>query len=76
MKTIKEIFTRVKELALKLIGVKAALAIAAFAAFVREPNEWTFWALALFGSLLVVGREYGKFLEVLKLVKGIPPKEL
>ncbi len=76
MKTLKEIGKRIKDLIIKLLGVKSALAIAAFVAFLRDPNEFTFGAFLVFGGLLVVGREYGKLLELIRATKGLPRIEM
>jgi hypothetical protein len=67
---MKNLFKRFYDLIIKLVSVKGLFAIAAFITFARQPDEYSFYAAIIFCSLLVVGREYGKLLEVLKLIKG------
>ena len=61
---------RIKDFFIKIVSVKGAMAIASFVSFSINPNEWTFYLAVIFGSLFVVGREYGKLLEVLKIIRG------
>jgi hypothetical protein len=67
---MKNIFKRFYDLVIKLISVKGLFAIAAFITFARQPDEYSFYAAIVFCSLLIVGREYGKLLEVLKIITG------
>ena len=67
---MRNLFKRFYDLIIKLVSVKGLFAIAAFITFARQPDEYSFYAAIIFCSLLVVGREYGKLLEVLKLIKG------
>jgi hypothetical protein len=67
---MKAILQRVYDLIFKLISVKGFAFIASFVAFSVKPSEYTFYTVVIFGSLLIVGREYGKLLEVLKVIKG------
>ena len=67
---MKNLLKRFYDLIIKLVSVKGLFAIAAFITFARQPDEYSFYAAIIFCSLLVVGREYGKLLEVLKLIKG------
>jgi len=67
---MKNILKRFYDLIIKLISVKGLFAIAAFITFARQPDEYSFYAAIVFCSLLIVGREYGKLLEVLKIIKG------
>jgi hypothetical protein len=67
---MKNLFKRFYDLIIKLVSVKGLFAISAFITFARQPDEYSFYAAIIFCSLLVVGREYGKLLEVLKLIKG------
>ena len=67
---MKNLFKRFYDLIIKLVSVKGLFAIAAFITFARQPDEYTFYTAIIFCSLLIVGREYGKLLEVLKLIKG------
>lgn len=67
---MRDIFKRFHALIIKLISVKGLFAVGAFVAAIIEPGEYTFYLAVIFGSLLVVGREYEKLLEVLKVIKG------
>ena len=67
---MKTILQRIYDLIIKIISVKGLFAIAAFVALVAKPGEYTFYCAVIFGSLFIVGREYGKLLEVLKVIKG------
>ena len=67
---MRNLLKRFYDLIIKLVSVKGLFAIAAFITFARQPDEYSFYAAIIFCSLLVVGREYGKLLEVLKLIKG------
>jgi len=59
------------DLLCKLISVKGILAISSFVFFaLNNTNEFAFVAMMVFCSLLVVGREYQKYLEILKILKG------
>lgn len=61
---------RIRDLFIKLVSVKGIMAIASFVSFAINPSEWTFYLAVIFGALFIVGREYGKLLEVLKIIKG------
>lgn len=65
-----KLIPRIRDLVLKMVGVKGLFATASFIVFAINPSEYSFYAFIIFGSLLVVGREYGKLLEVLKVIKG------
>lgn len=67
---MKVLLQRFHQLLIKLISVKGLFAIAAFITFAIKPAEYSFYAAVIFCSLLVIGREYGKLLEVLKVIKG------
>lgn len=67
---MKNLFKRFYDLIIKLISVKGLFALLSFGAAVAKPGEYTFYMAVIFGSLLVVGREYEKLLEVLKVIKG------
>lgn len=67
---MKNIFRRLYDLIIKLVSVKGLFAVASFVAVLVQPGEYTFYLAVVFGSLLVIGREYGKLLEVLKVIKG------
>lgn len=67
---MKDIFSRFKLLIIKLVSVKGLFAIGSMCAAITNPNEYTFALAVIFGALLVVGREYDKLLEVLKVIKG------
>lgn len=62
---------RIYDLIIKLISVKGTLAITSIVAFIRNPSEWTLWFAVVMCSLFVVGREYDKLLEVVKVIKGV-----
>jgi hypothetical protein len=61
---------RFHDLIIKLISVKGLFAITSMVSFIINPNEWTFYLCVTFGALLVVGREYDKLLEILKVIKS------
>lgn len=61
---------RIRDLFIKLVSVKGVMAIASFVSFAINQSEWTFYLAVIFGALFIVGREYGKLLEVLKIIKG------
>jgi hypothetical protein len=67
---MKNIGKRLYDLIIKLVSVKGLFAIASFITFAIEPDEYSFYAAIIFCSLLVIGREYEKLLEVLKIIKG------
>jgi len=67
---MKNIGKRLYDLIIKLVSVKGLFAIASFITFAIEPDEYSFYAAIIFCSLLVIGREYEKLLEVLKVIKG------
>lgn len=67
---MKAIGERIYNLIIKLISVKGLFAISAFVTLAIKPEEYTFYSAVIFGSLFIVGREYGKLLEVLKVIKG------
>jgi hypothetical protein len=67
---MRNLFKRFYDLIIKLVSVKGLFAGLAFMAFVNKPGEYTFYLAVIFGSLLIVGREYDKLLEVLKVIKG------
>ena len=67
---MKNLFKRFYDLIIKLISVKGLFALLSFGVAVLQPGEYTFYLAVIFGSLLVVGREYEKLLEVLKVIKG------
>lgn len=67
---MKAIGERIYNLIIKLISVKGLFAISAFVTLAIKPGEYTFYSAVIFGSLFIVGREYGKLLEVLKVIKG------
>lgn len=70
MKTaINIFFKRIGDLVLKIFSVKGILTIGAFIVYVKDPSEWSFWLIIIFGGLFVIGREWGKYLEVLKIIK-------
>ena len=67
---MKAICKRIYDLIIKMISVKGLAFVSSFVAFTVKPSEYTFYCVVVFGSLLIVGREYGKLLEVLKVIKG------
>ena len=67
---MKNILQRFYDLIVKLVSVKGLFAIASFITFAIQPDEYSFYAAIVFCSLLIIGREYGKLLEVLKVIKG------
>jgi TM2 domain-containing membrane protein YozV len=67
---MRNLIKRFYDLIIKLVSVKGLFAIASFITFAIKPAEYSFYAAVIFCSLLVVGREYGKLLEVLKVIKG------
>ena len=67
---MKAIWSRIYNLIIKIISVKGVFAIAAFVSLAIKPGEYTFYCAVIFGSLFIVGREYDKLLEVLKVIKG------
>lgn len=67
---MKAIWKRIYDLIIKFISVKGVAFVASFSAFVVNPEEYTFYSVVIFGSLFIVGREYGKYLEILKVIKG------
>lgn len=69
-KAVSQFFGRLGQLVLKLVSVKGVLAGVAWAAFAKDPSsEWSFWLVVIFSGLFVVGREWNKYLEVLKIIK-------
>jgi hypothetical protein len=67
---MKILLKRFHQLLIKLISVKGLFAIGTMAALIAKPGEYTFYSAVIFGSLMIVGREYDKLLEVLKVIKG------
>jgi hypothetical protein len=67
---MKAIWKRIYDLIIKFISVKGVAFAASFVAFAIKPGEYTFYSVVIFGSLFIVGREYGKYLEILKVIKG------
>lgn len=68
--SMKNIGKRIYDLIIKMISVKGLFAGLSFGVAVAKPGEYTFYMAVIFGSLLIVGREYDKLLEVLKVIKG------
>jgi len=65
------LFSRIGNLIMKLISVKGILTGCAFIAYLKSPTEWSFWLMIVFGGLFVIGREWGKYIEVLKIIKKV-----
>jgi len=62
---------RIGNLLMKLVSVKGILTGCAFIAYLKSPTEWSFWLMIVFGGLFVIGREWGKYIEVLKIIKKV-----
>lgn len=70
MKTVlAKLFRRIGDLTLKLISVKGVLTLSSFIVYFKNPTEWAFWLIITFGGLFVIGREWGKYLEILKIIR-------
>lgn len=61
---------RFYDLLIKLVSVKGLFAIVSMISFYVNPSEYTFYMNVVCVSLLVVGREYDKLLEVIKIIKS------
>jgi hypothetical protein len=67
---MKNIGKRIYDLIIKLISVKGTFAITSLIVFAVQQTEYSLYLAVIFCALLVVGREYNKLLEVLKVIKG------
>lgn len=68
---ISKLVKRIGDLIMKLISVKGVLTGCAFVAYLKSPTEWSFWLMIVFGGLFVIGREWNKYIEVLKIIKKV-----
>lgn len=65
------IFKRGSSTMIKFMGVKGTLSIGSGILFAINPSEYTLIAYLVFSGLLIIGREYDKYLELIKTIKGI-----
>jgi hypothetical protein len=67
---MKTIAKRFGDFFIKLVSVKGALAITSWVIFAVKPDsEWNFWLVVIFNGLFVIGREWNKYLELLKIIR-------